>query len=53
MTNLIIILIVAAILFLTGRYLYKEKKSGKTCVGCPYSGTCGGNCSGHSGADKA
>lgn len=45
MVNFIVILIVAGILCLAGGYLYKEKKKGKTCVGCPYSGSCGGCCS--------
>ncbi|MBQ3140213.1 MAG: hypothetical protein IJB68_12015 [Ruminococcus sp.] len=27
-------------------YLYKEKKKGTTCIGCPYAKKCGGKCSG-------
>ena len=46
MTDLLIIAIVALILGLAGRYIYKSKKAGKTCVGCPYSGKCAGGCSG-------
>ena len=46
MVNIIVIAVVAVILGLAGLYIYKEKKSGKTCVGCPYGGTCGKNCSG-------
>ena len=46
MTDLIIIAIVALIVGFAGRYIYKEKKAGKTCVGCPYSGKCSGRCSG-------
>lgn len=26
-------------------YVYKEKKAGKRCIGCPHSGTCSGGCS--------
>lgn len=40
MTDLIIILVVAAILILAGRYVYKAKKSGRKCIGCPHSKTC-------------
>jgi hypothetical protein len=33
-------------------YIYKAKKSGKKCIGCPDSSSCGqkGRCSGCSGA---
>ncbi len=52
MDNLIVIAIVLAIVGLAARYIYKEKKSGKVCVGCPY-GDAGcsakGGCSGCSG----
>ena len=40
MTNLIIILILAAILGLAIRYIYKAKKSGKKCIGCPDGCSC-------------
>ena len=46
MENLIIILIVVAVIGLAGFYIYKSKKSGKKCIGCPDSGACSGNCSG-------
>lgn len=43
--------IVVLILFLAVRYIYKEKKKGSACIGCPYAGTCrrhhsGQSCSG-------
>lgn len=38
----IILLIVGGIVF----YLYRQKKSGAKCIGCPYSKSCGGGCSG-------
>lgn len=47
MVNLILILIIAGILFLAGFYIHREKKRGKACIGCPYSGSCSGNCSCH------
>lgn len=36
----IIIAIVALILFFAIRYIYKAKKQGVKCVGCPSSGCC-------------
>jgi hypothetical protein len=54
MENLAIILILAAVLGGAAWYIYKAKKSGAKCIGCPNSGSCGsggcsGNCSGCSG----
>ena len=46
MTDIVIILVVAAILALAGLYVYKTKKSGQKCIGCPHSKTCSGNCCG-------
>ena len=34
------IVLIAAILFFAVRYIYKEKKEGKTCIGCPYADSC-------------
>ena len=45
----LIIAVVLIILGSAGWYIYKAKKSGKKCIGCPDSGTCSGNCSGCSG----
>lgn len=38
MTDLIIILVVAAILALAAGYIIKEKKKGGKCIGCPSGG---------------
>ena len=46
MANFVIIAVVSLIVGLAGGYIYREKKAGKACVGCPYSGTCGKSCSG-------
>lgn len=47
MENYIIIAVVVIIVALAGVYVYKAKKSGKKCIGCPDSGSCGTkNCSG-------
>ena len=35
MDNLVIIAIIAAIVGLAALYVYKAKKSGKKCIGCP------------------
>ncbi len=57
MEDIIVIIIVAVIVMLAGLYIYKAKKSGKKCIGCPDAencgknndSTCNGNCSGCSG----
>lgn len=48
MDNFIVIAIVVVIIGLAAFYVYKAKKSGKKCIGCPDGGSCQG-CSG--GAD--
>ncbi len=45
MENIIIIAIVAAIVIAICFYLYREKKKGRACIGCPYAKQCGGKCS--------
>ena len=45
MVNLIAFAAIAAIVGLAARYVYKEKKRGARCVGCPSGGNCSGNCS--------
>ncbi len=39
--NIIIIAIVVVIIALAGFYVYKAKKSGKKCIGCPDGCNCG------------
>ena len=46
MANLIAGGIIAAIVLAAAFYVYKAKKSGKKCIGCPDSGGCSGGCSG-------
>ncbi|MBQ2764378.1 MAG: FeoB-associated Cys-rich membrane protein [Firmicutes bacterium] len=41
MANVIIIAVLALILGGAVSYIYKAKKSGKRCIGCPDGGTCG------------
>ena len=40
MENIIAILIIAVIIILASVYIYKAKKSGKKCIGCPESCNC-------------
>lgn len=44
MSDFIIIIIVALILILAIRYIYKSKKSGKHCIGCPENKNCSNHC---------
>ena len=40
MATLIASLAVILMLFFAARYIYREKKKGNACIGCPYSGSC-------------
>ena len=40
MENIIIILILALVVGGAGLYIYKAKKRGQTCIGCPYAKEC-------------
>ncbi len=44
--DIIVALILAAIIGGAVFYIVKAKKGGQKCIGCPYSGKCGGNCAG-------
>ena len=43
MENIIVIALLVIIIGLAAFYVYKAKKSGKKCIGCPDSGICGAN----------
>ena len=45
----VIIAIVVLILGLSVWFIWKSKKSGKKCIGCPDSGSCSGGCAGNCG----
>ena len=49
---LIVIFIIAAILGGAGYAVYRSKKAGKKCIGCPDGGSCSGMCSGGCGCGK-
>lgn len=38
--NAIVIAVVVVIVGLAAFYVYRSKKNGKKCIGCPNSGTC-------------
>lgn len=40
LVNIVAALIVAALVGAAGRYIYKEKKKGTKCIGCPMAGEC-------------
>ncbi len=46
MENLIIAAILLCIIGGIVFYLYRAKKRGETCIGCPYARKCGSKCSG-------
>ena len=43
-TDYIIIAVIAAIVCGAAYAIYRSKKSGKKCIGCPDSDGCAGNC---------
>ena len=46
MIDWILAAVLAAVLIAAGRYVYRAKKRGAKCIGCPMEGGCGGSCSG-------
>ena len=44
MTDLIILMVLLAILAAAGGYIYRAKKRGQKCIGCPHSKNCSGSC---------
>ncbi len=40
MKDIIVIVILAVIVLLAAGYIYKAKKNGKKCIGCPGGGKC-------------
>ncbi len=45
--NIIVTVILAVIIAAIVRYLYKAKKSGAACIGCPHAKQCGNQCHCH------
>lgn len=44
MENYIIVFVIVAIVAAIVFYLYRAKKRGEKCIGCPYAKQCGGKC---------
>ena len=40
MSNIIIILLLVIIITIVSIYIFKEKRKGNTCIGCPYNKEC-------------
>lgn len=45
--DFLVIAVIVAIIGGAAFYIWKAKKSGKKCIGCPDSGSCSGHCSGN------
>lgn len=43
MVDFIVIIIIVSIVIVAIRYIYKSRKKGIRCIGCPASGTCNKN----------
>ena len=44
MAEILIILVLLAVLGGAGAYVYRAKKAGQKCIGCPHAKACGGSC---------
>lgn len=40
MIDFVIASVIVLVIFLASLYVYKSKKSGKNCIGCPYADSC-------------
>lgn len=49
MASVIVLLVIGLIVGCAAGYIYKERKKGVKCIGCPDSATCSGHCAGCSG----
>ena len=52
LTDIIVILIVAAVIGGICFYLWRQKKKGVKCIGCPYAKECSGKCGYHNGEEN-
>ena len=51
MADFIILAVIALIVGGAAAYIYKEKKHGAKCIGCPCSKGCSGNCGSCQGSE--
>ncbi len=49
MVDLIAFVAIAVIVGVAAGYVYREKKRGTKCIGCPEGNSCSGRCSGSCG----
>ena len=49
MINIVIITVVGILIGYAAGYIFKSKKRGVRCIGCPDAPACSGRCSGCSG----
>ena len=40
LATILAVVVLVAVISLAGLYIYREKKRGVKCVGCPYAGSC-------------
>ena len=52
MKDIILVLIILCITGCAAFYIYRAKKSGQKCIGCPYSKDCGKNKCGCNGSQN-
>ena len=45
MIDIIVIVIICAVIVGASGFIFKSKRSGQKCIGCPHSQYCSGNCS--------
>lgn len=43
-TDFVVLAVILLIVGLAGFYVYRAKRNGKKCIGCPCAGNCGGKC---------
>lgn len=44
--DIVILVVILGILGFAGWFIYRSKKSGAKCIGCPSGGNCSGHCGG-------
>ncbi len=52
MESIIVAIVIIAIVAAASLYIYRAKKSGQKCIGCPDSKTCSGSCHSCSGCGE-
>lgn len=53
MKDIILIAVILLIIVGAGVYVYRAKKSGAHCIGCPSAKSCGGKCKGCHYSEKS